>query len=115
MSDSVCRHRRLSPMRISSALMAMSSRHAVSSVVSARYLPMIPVSFSVPVISSSLRRRRRTCPESFRMRANCSTASMNFSAVSLSCISFGMICPRHSVLQLLCRLMRSFVVLVRNR
>ena len=37
-----------------------------------------------------------------RQRANCSTASMNFTAVSLSCISFGTICPRHSVFQLLC-------------
>ena len=49
------------------------------------------------------------------IRANCSTASMNFTAVSLSCISFGTICPRHSVFQLLCWRSRSFVVFVRYR
>ena len=115
MSESVCRHSRLSPTRISLADISMSSRQSGFSSDRARYLPTMPACVSVPVISSSVRRRSLTCPESFRMRANCSTASMNFTAVSLSCISFGTICPRHSVLQLLCRLMRSFVVLVRNR
>ena len=46
------------------------------------------------------------------MRSNCSAASMNFAAVSLFS-SFGIICPRHSVLKLLCIRLRSFVVLVR--
>lgn len=40
------------------------------------------------------------------------TFTLNFPAVSLSS-SFGMICPRHSVLKLLCIRLRSFVVLVR--
>ena len=102
-------------MRISPAVISMSSRQSTLPGESAKYLPMMPVSFSVPVSSSSESRRSLTCPESFRIRANCSTASMNFTAVSLSCISFGTMCPRHRVFQLLCCLMRSFVVFVRNR
>ena len=58
------------------------------------------------------RRRSLTSPLSFMMRSNCSQASKNLVVVSLSS-SFGMICPRHSVLKLLCIRLRSFVVLVR--
>ena len=67
---------------------------------------------SVPTISSVERRRSLTKPLSLMMRSNCSAASMNFAAVSLFS-SFGIICPRHSVLKLLCIRLRSFVVLVR--
>ena len=66
----------------------------------------------MPTISSVESRRSLTNPLSFMMRSNCSVASMNFAAVSLSS-SFGMICPRHSVLKLLCIRLRSLVVLVR--
>ena len=48
------------------------------------------------------------------IRANCSVASRNFSDVSLSS-SFGMMCPLHSVLKLLCIRLRSLVVFVRYR
>ena len=58
------------------------------------------------------KRRSLTSPLSFMMRSNCSQASKSLVVVSLSS-SFGMICPRHSVLKLLGIRLRSFVVLVR--
>ena len=80
-----------------------------------KYFSISPASVAEPVISSDVRRRRRIKPESFMMRSNCSVASMNLAAASLSRISLGTICPRQRVLQLLCRRLRSLVVFVRNR
>ena len=99
-------------MRISLAESSMSCNVALSSGSSEKYRSSSPALPSVPTISSVERRRSLTKPLSFMMRPNCSVASRNFAAVSPSS-SFGMICPRHSVLKLLCIRLRSFVVLVR--
>ena len=113
-SESVCRHSRLSPIRISSAESDISCKQAVSFSDREKYFSTSPEEVSVPTISSVERRLRRTKPLSFIIRSNCSAASINLATASLSRISFGIRKPRHRVLKLLCWRLRSFVVLVRN-
>jgi hypothetical protein len=62
-----------------------------------------------------LRRFILTCPESFMIRSNCSTASRNFTTESQSVISLGRIWLRRRVLKSLRRRARSRVVFVRYR
>ena len=100
-SESVCRHSRLSPIRISSAESDISCKQAVSFSDREKYFSTSPEEVSVPTISSVERRLRRTKPLSFMIRSNCSVASMNLATASLSRISFGIRKPRHRVLKLL--------------
>ena len=90
----------------------MSCRQVLPSGSRERYRSMMPAVSSVPTSSSSESLFSVMKPESFMMRSNCSVASKNLPAVSLS-ISLGTMCPRQSVEKLLSRRLRSLVVLVR--
>ena len=102
------------PTRSVSAPNSTSCNEVVSESDSVKYFSNSPGCSAVPVISSPDRRVMEMKPESFRIRSNCSTASMNFVAVS-SFTSLGMMLPRQRVVKFDCIRIRSLVVFVRNR
>ena len=89
------------PIRISSGFNWMSFNTVVPLCEREKYFSTMPAVVSVPTISSVVRRRSVINPLSFIIRSNCPTASRNFVTVSLSSISFGIIFPLHSVLNVL--------------
>src|SRR5690606_3449571 len=114
-SDRVCRHSLLLPIRTSSLPKAISCIGVPASLDRVRYCSSNPCLSPVPMMSSSVRRSSFTKPLSLIIRSNCATASINFRTVSLSLISFGIRTPLQSDEKLLCIRIRSLVVLVRNR
>lgn len=114
-SERVCRLNLLLPMRTSSFPSAMSCIGVPAPLDSVRYCSSNPCVSSVPIMSSSVKRRRLTKPLSFTIRSNWATASIKRCIVSLFLISFGISVPLQSELKLLCIRILSLVVFVRNR